>query len=424
MQRRLDLRDATTLGVASMIGAGAFTVLGPATDAAGSGRGLLVALAVVAVVAWCNAWSSARLAARHPSSGGTYVYGRAELGPWWGFSAGWCFVVGKTASCAAMATAFAAYALPEGTAEPLRRVVAAAVVVGLTLLTTVGVTRTARAARAIVVVSLAGLLAAVVVGLSARGAAQPWWAAVDGSVGSVGPDAYGVAQAAGLLFFAFAGYARVATLGEEVRDPERTIPRAIGLAFAFVLGVYVLLALALLRGLGPTALAGSAAPLRELVDGAAWAVPLVVVGAGAASVGALLGLLAGIGRTALAMARDGELPRGLAALHPRHDVPHRAQLAVGGCVALLVLGLDLTEAVGFSSFGVLLYYLVANLAALAMHRRAGRTPAVAVIGALGCVALVATLPLASVASGVAVVGLGLLTRAVRLSRTRPPGVVG
>lgn len=393
-----------------MVGAGAFTVMAPATAAAGGGTGLLVALAVVAVVAWCNADSSARLAARHPSSGGTYVYGRAELGPWWGYAAGWCFVVGKTASCAAMATAFAAYALADA-AEPVRRAAAAAVVVALTGLTVRGVTRTARAARVLASVALVGIGAAVVVGLLGRGAADPLGTSTSG-----GWDAYGVAQAAGLLFFAFAGYARVATLGEEVRDPERTIPRAITLAFAVVLVVYVLLALALLRGLGADALAGAGAPLRALVDGSAWAVPLVVVGAGAASLGALLGLLAGVGRTMLAMARDRELPGSLAAVHPTHDVPHRAQLAVGTCVVVLVLTLDLRSAVGFSSFGVLLYYLVANVAALAMARRAGRTPPTPVVGALGCVGLAFCLPWTSVVAGVVVVGLGLALRAARLRR--------
>lgn len=391
-----------------MVGAGAFTVLAPATAAAGGATGLLTALAVVAVVAWCNASSSARLAALHPSSGGTYVYGRRELGPWWGYTAGWCFVVGKTASCAAMATAFASYALADAE-EWVRRAAAAAVVVALTALAVRGVTRTARAARVLAAVALVGIAAAVVVGFASSPAGG------GSGVGS-GPDAHGVAQAAGLLFFAFAGYARVATLGEEVRDPERTIPRAVTIAFVIVLVVYVLLALSLLHGLGAAALAASTAPLREVVDGTGWAVPLVVVGAGAASLGALLGLLAGIGRTTLAMARDRELPGALAATHPTYDVPHRAQLAVGACVVALVLTLDLTDAVGFSSFGVLLYYLVANVAALAVARRTRRGFAIPALGAVGCVALAFSLPWVSVVAGVGVVAAGLALRAVRLPR--------
>lgn len=412
MQRRLGLGDATVVGVSAMVGAGAFTVLAPAAAAAGSGGGLLLALAVVAVVAWCNASSSARLAAVHPAAGGTYVYGRRELGAWWGYAAGWCFVVGKTASCAAMATAFAVYAVPADAPEPVRRGVAALVVLGLTLVTVRGITRTARAARVILAVALLGLLVAVGVGLASSGGGG-----LSSQLSLGGSGALGVAQAAGLLFFAFAGYARVATLGEEVRDPARTIPRAITIAFVVVLGLYVLLSVALVRGLGSERLVGSAAPLRELVDlrGPAWAVPLVVAGAGAAALGALLALLGGIGRTTLAMARDGELPRPLAALHATYDVPHRAQLLVGAVVVALVLSVDLRTAVGFSSFGVLLYYLVANLAAVALARRTGRRgTTVGALGAVGCVVLAALLPVASVVAGAAVVALGLVVRAVRL----------
>lgn len=393
-----------------MVGAGAFTVLAPAAEAAGSGRLLLLALGVAGLVAWCNATSSARLAARHPHSGGTYVYGREELGPWWGYAAGWCFVVGKTASCAAMATAFAAYAAP-GADEWVRRAVAATVVLALTALTARGITRTAQVARVLATLALVGIAAAIAVGLS--GSAAP------STAGDA--DLYGVAQAAGLLFFAFAGYARVATLGDEVREPEHTIPRAIGLALAIVLTVYLLLILGLLRGLGAGALSTSTAPLRAVVDGTGWAIPLVVLGAAAASLGALLGLLAGVGRTTAAMAADRELPHALAALHPAYAVPHRAQLAVGVAVVALVLTLDLRDAIGFSSFGVLLYYLVANLAAFALARRTGsRQVLVPVVGAVGCAGLAGCLPWVSVVIGAGVVLVGLALRAVR-SRLSGPG---
>ena len=149
---------------------------------------------------------------------------------------------------------------------------------------------------------------------------------------------YGVLQAAGLLFFAFAGYARIATLGEEVRDPERTIPRAIPLALGITVVLYLVVGVAALAAGGPAVLAASHAPVAAAVRaaGAAWSVPVVRVGAAVASLGSLLALIAGIGRTALAMARNGDLPRGLAAVDARHQVPARAELAVAGVVALLV----------------------------------------------------------------------------------------
>lgn len=406
------MADAAAIGVASMVGAGVFTVFAPAADVAG--RALVVALALAAGVAWCNASSSARLAARRPTSGGTYVHGREQLGPWWGYLAGWSFVVGKTASCAAMALAFAAYVVPGSAPEPVGRLVAAGAVVALTLVNCRGVTRTAGLAKAIALLALVVLAVAVVVGLLGADGLRPPLPTGD-------VDAYGVLQAAGLLFFAFAGYARIATLGEEVRDPARTIPRAIGLSFAVVLTTYVVVALALLAVLGPARVAGSVAPVRALaeVGGATWTGPVIQVGAAAAALGALLALVAGIGRTSLAMARDGELPRWLDAVHPTYDVPHRAELAVGACVVALVLTLDLRDAVGFSSFGVLLYYLVANLAAGAQRRREGLgVGVVPVVGAVGCVVLAFALPVASVVGGCVVVGLGVLVR-VGVRRLRP-----
>lgn len=232
LARRLGTGDAVLIGLGSMVGAGVFAVFGPAARVAGTG--LLVGLVVAAVVAYCNAVASAQLAAVYPTSGGTYVYGRERLGPWWGFAAGWGFVVGKTASCAAMALTFASYAVPGP--EWVRRAVAVAAVVALASLNYRGVTRTALLTRVLVVASLAAL-AVVVAGIAAGGHASTanlgGWAAVgEGGV-------YGVLQAAGLLFFAFAGYARIATMGEEVRDPARTIPRAIPVALFVAVAVYL-----------------------------------------------------------------------------------------------------------------------------------------------------------------------------------------
>jgi len=410
LHRRLGLGDAVVVGLSSMIGAGVFAVLAPAAGAAGGA--LLLGLALAAVVAWCNASSSAQLAAQYPTSGGTYVYGRERLGPWWGFVAGWGFVVGKTASCAAMALTVAAYAVPEAWQRP----VALLAVVAVVAVDLCGVTRTAAVARVIVTLVLVVLAGVVLLGL-AGGAWQPGRVAPGDAIGASGP--LGVLQAAGLLFFAFAGYARVATLGEEVRDPARTIPRAVLGALAGVLVLYAVVAVTALGVLGQEALGGSAAPLADVVaaSGAAWAVPVVAVGAALAALGALLALVAGIGRTALAMAREGDLPRPLAAVHPRVGVPHRAVLAIGVAVCLLVLVGDLREVIGFSSAGGLVYYAVANAAALTQrppHRRQPR--AVAVVGLVGCVVLVATLPWESLAGGAAVLVVGVLLRAAVLRR--------
>ena len=405
LARRLGTGEAVVIGLGSMIGAGIFSAFAPAAEAAGSG--LLIGLALAGAVAFCNAVASAQLAAQYPTSGGTYVYGRERLGEWWGFLAGWGFVVGKTASCAAMALTFAAYAVP----GPLwvERLVAALAVVALTAVNLRGITRTAALASVLVAISIAALL--VVVGVVASSDE----ASADNLGDWFSGGVYGVLQSAGLLFFALAGYARIATLGEEVREPERTIPRAIVGAFGITLALYAVVGIAVLAAVGPEVLAASREPLAAAVDavGAAWALPVVRAGAAVASLGALLALIAGIGRTSLAMARNGDLPRRLAAVDPERHVPHLAELAVAAAVLVLVLTTDLRGAIGFSSFGVLTYYAVANASAFTQDRERRRWPrALNVAGLVGCVVLVVTLPLASVLAGVAVLAVGLTGRAL------------
>jgi basic amino acid/polyamine antiporter, APA family len=409
LERRLGLGDAVFIGLGSMIGAGVFAAYGPAARAAGSG--LLVGLAVAAVVAYCNATSSAQLAAAYPRAGGTYLYGREVLGDWWGYLAGWGFMVGKTASCAAMALTFAAYVAPDGWLRP----VAALVVVVLALVNCAGVTRTALLTRVLVSLVLVALVVAAVACFSGGSSAHlAGWASPEHGV-------YGVLQSAGLLFFAFAGYARIATLGEEVREPARVIPRAIVLALAGAVVVYAVVAVAVLSVLGGPGVAASSAPVADAVrmTSAPWVVGVVRTGAALASAGALLALVAGLGRTGLAMARERDLPGWLDAVHPRYRVPHRAELTVAAVVVLLVLTTDLRGAIGFSSFGVLLYYFVANAAAYAQGRTARRFPRwLQLLGGAGCLVLVATLPWQSVVTGVAVFAVGISLRLARLALSR------
>lgn len=415
LARRLGTTDAVVIGLGSMIGAGVFAAFAPAATAvlpAGTGAALLVALALAAVVAYANATSSAQLAAQYPVAGGTYVYGRERLGPWWGYLAGWGFVVGKTASCAAMALTFAAYAAPPGWERP----VAAAAVVALAAVNYRGVTRTARLTRWIVALVLLALAVWTAVAWAGGTADGPATAGLTVPVPApAGEVVYGVLQAAGLLFFAFAGYARIATMGEEVRDPRRTIPRAIVLALAGAVAVYAVVAVTLLAVLGLSGIAGTTAPLAEAVAATPWAGVVVRVGAAAAALGALLALVAGIGRTSLAMAREGDLPRWLSAVHPRYRVPHRAEVALAVVVVALVLTVDLRGAIGFSSFGVLVYYAVANASAWTQDGEHRLFPRVLqAVGLVGCVVLCATLPPVAVLTGLGVFAAGLLVRALRL----------
>lgn len=399
LERRLGLPAAAAIGVASMLGAGVLFVWAPATAAAGGA--VLIALPLAAAIAALNAASTIRLAMRHPLSGGVYASGRAELGPAWGFAAGVLFLVGKTASVAAIALVAGAYLWPGA-----ERWVAAGLVLLLAVVNATGVRTTALVsgiAAALVITALAIVLVVALLRGPAGGAAPEvvWPAPGAGALG-------GVLAATGLIFFAFAGYARIATLGEEVRDPVRTLPRAalVSVAGVLVLGAGVLLVLLAL--LGTAGLAGSASPLVDAA-GEGWA-PAVRVAAAIACIGSLTGVLAGLSRTALAMGRDRELPGVLGRIGGR-GTPVVAEAAIALLAVTATLLLDPARVIGVSACAVLGYYAIGHLAAL----RAGPAlvpRAVPVVGLAGCVVVALATPLPAVAGVLAVVLLALLVRAL------------
>jgi APA family basic amino acid/polyamine antiporter len=400
LQRRLGTFDATTIGLGSMLGAGVFVVFAPA--AALAGNLLVLSVMVAGAVAYCNAVASAALAAKYPTSGGTYVYGRKQLGEWPGFLAGWGFVTGKTASCAAMALTFGTYAAG-GYAVP----VAISAVVALTVVNLLGITRTALLTRILLCVVLATLVFVAVAAI-----VGPHPAAATLAPGSPGGPG-GVLPAAGLMFFAFAGYARIATLGEEVKNPSRSIPRAILAALAAAFAIYLALALLLLNHLPGGELAATQTPLLEAVlqSQLAAGAPVVQAGAAAACLGALLALITGVGRTTLAMARERDLPRPLARVGGKHTVPYVAEVAVAAVVILLLLTVDVMTVVGFSSFGVLVYYAVANASAYTLKSHPGYAPKwLNAVGFVACLLLAFTLPPASVLTMTAVLAIGVAGR--------------
>lgn len=377
LARRLGLTDAVVVGLGAMLGTGVFVVFAPAAELAGAA--LLVSLLLAAGVAYCNAMSSAQLAALHPQAGGTYVYGRERLGPAWGAAAGYAFLAGKTASGGAAAIAVGVYAVPGNTT--MQRLVAACAVATATALNWWGVTRTVGVTRVLVALLMFVLGGVVVLGLAGTMAPETtgtFWPA-DGALG--------VLSAAALLFFAFAGYARIATLGEEVRDPAVTIPRAIPLALGIVLAIYTAVAATALVVLGPDRLAESAAPLVDVVTVAGYPDLSVIVRlAGAlAAYAVLLGLIAGVSRTAFAMAANRNVPAFFASVSERRKVPGRAVIAVGVVVFCIALSGGLVGAVAVSAFTILLYYAITNAAALRLAASERRVPRIVpVLGLTAC----------------------------------------
>ena len=411
LQRHLGTGRATVVGLSAMIGAGVFYVWAPAAAVAGSG--LLIGLVIAAVIASLNALSSTQLAMSHPVSGGAYAFGRRYLGPWWGFTAGWLFMAGKTASAGAIALIAGSYLWPEQA-----RAVAVAAVIVFAAVNMAGIRNTARVSFVIVFVVLGGLAVMLaVVGLSGL----PRIAPLDlGSMADAGAPA--ILQAAGLLFFCFAGYARMATLGEEVRDPQKTLPRAILTALGVTLAVYFVIGVLCVTVLGPELLAASVSPLADLAGAGAgagvaapWAVLARIVAA-VACLGSLMGILAGLSRTGLAMARERDLPGPLGLVSARTHAPVVAEASIAVVAIAGVLLLGPTSMVGFSACTVLVYYAIAHLSALRQPVAERWLPrALPIVGLSGCLVLAVSLPWPGVVAAAGWLAVGLAARGIRLA---------
>ena len=354
-----------------MLGAGVLVVFAPAAELAGSY--LFLAIAIAGAVASLNARSMRQLSKVFPSAGGAYAFGTKYLSSSWGFLAGIAFILGKVGSVAAISLAAASYILPSAKVE-----VAFASLALMTGINLLGINRTALGALVLSVPTIALLLLVGISGFQA--------VAVESQTQSSIP---GVLSASALIFFAFAGYARVATLGPEVKNPSVNIPKAITLSLVFVLALYFLVANALQAQLG-NALQFSIAPIQDF---AAIALPwlpgeLVVMVAASACLGSLLSLLAGISRTAEAMAKDRELPRFIGLRSKRFNSPWVADLVILGIATALLVSGEITWTIGISSFAVLVYYAIANFAAF--RQLSPKQPVarfLALIGAALCLAV-------------------------------------
>ncbi|MBD1899709.1 APC family permease [Trichocoleus sp. DQ-A3] len=367
LQRELGVLGATMMGLGSIVGTGVFVSIGIAAGIAGPA--VILAIAIGAVVATCNGLNSAQLAANHAVSGGSYEYGYKYLNPSLGFTAGWMFLLAKTASAATAALGFAGYLLNAtglyGRGFLIPTALAAAIL--MTLIVLSGIRRSNRANIAIVSVSLLSLIFFVLICLPR---------ATEVGTENLTPFFKGspatVLQASALMFVAYTGYGRIATLGEEAREPRKTIP----IAMIVSLGVTMLLYMAVVTvGIGAVgteilgkATQAQAAPLEVAVRSVAGSrgAAILSIGAIAAMLGVLLNLILGLSRVLLAMGRRRDMPRILARLNRQGTTPDLAVVVVGIAIALLVLLGNVKTTWSFSAFNVLIYYAITNLAALKM----------------------------------------------------------
>jgi APA family basic amino acid/polyamine antiporter len=411
--RQVGLPGAVVMGLGSILGTGVFVSL--ATAAGVAGGALAWACVAAALVAGCNGLAAAELAAAHPVSGGTYEYGQRFLTPPVAFVAGWLFLLAKSASAATAALGFAGYVLHAAGAEPRygwRVPLALATVAGMTVLVGAGVRRSNVANGIIVSVTVAalGVFGAVTLG-HGRGTA--------GGGGGGWPGWPGFLQGTALLFVAYTGYGRVATMGEEVHHPRRTIPRAMVVTLGLTAVLYTAVAAGAVRTVGVEAFAGmgrgSGAPLSQVAEGlqVRWVAVLLTVGAMTAMLGVLLNLILGLSRVLLAMARRGDMPRAAAQLNAARTTPGVAVAAMGCVIGALVLVGDVRTAWSFSAFMVLTYYALTNVAALRLPAESRLYPRVIpAAGLAGCLGLAFWVEAWVWMTGVAMIGAGLVWHAV------------
>lgn len=403
LRRDLGLVDAVGIGFGAIVGGGIFVVTGIAAGVAGPA--FIAALLIAGAAAAANALSSAQLAAVYPQSGGTYEYGYRVLSPWTGFAAGCAFLISKIAAAGTVAIGLGGYLSAVLPTLPPRGVAVGAVLV-FTALNYFGIRRSSRANLVIVTFSIGSLLAFCVAMAPAFDARHlsPFAPAGLG----------GVMEAAGLLFFAYTGYARIATLGEEVHDPARTIPRAVLITIGGALLLYLAVGLAAAGAVPAPELARTTAPLHAVASTVRGPAAALIVSAGgiAAMLGVILSQVLGLSRMVFAMARRGDLPAWLNTVHPRHRTPHRAVLLVGAVATAVAAAGTLGAAAAAAAFSILIYYGITNLAALRLPAAQRLYPrGVAYFGFVACAVLALSLTRGALALTVALLGTALLVRA-------------
>lgn len=422
--RAVGVPGAVLLGLGSILGTGIFVSIGIAASV--TGPSVILAVVAAAVVATFNGLSSAQLAANHPVSGGSYEYGYRYLNPMLGFTAGWMFLCAKSASAATAALGFAGYLLAwAGYSIASYRVALA--LVGIAVLTAVvagGIGRSNRANTVIVGLTLLALSAFVLFGLpsAVAGASEHLDTSFPGNLEGTCPADF--LHATALMFVAYTGYGRIATLGEEVHDPRRSIPRAIIVTLVATATIYVLVAFVAVASAGAEGLAEAtkqaAAPLEIIASGFALPAPwgpavswLVAAGAVTAMLGVLLNLLLGLSRVVLAMARRGDMPGVFARVEAKSSSPVAAVLLVGGIIAGLVTIGSIKTTWSFSAFTVLVYYALTNLAALRLPREARLYPRwIPATGLVCCLGLAFWVEPTIWAAGLGLILMGLVWHSI------------
>ncbi len=415
LARAVRTPGAVLMGLGSIVGTGLFVSIAIATQIAGNA--VIIAILIAAVVAALNGLSSAQLAANYPVSGGTYEYGNRVLGSWFGFTAGWMFLTAKSASAATAALGCAGYILylfGFDAGRVFYTGLGISILLVITLLVSGGISRSNAVNKFIVGFTLIGLAVLVAAGFFINGVpTEPVALAFDGI------DLDSLLFASALMFVAYTGYGRIATLGEEVAEPHKTIPKAIILTMTVIVLLYAVVALTALQVMGSEAFGqttdGEAAPLMVVAQ--TLAVPgvglIVSLAAITAMAGVLLNLILGLSRVMLSMARRGDLPEPVGRINPASRSPVASVWLTGLIIAVLVMSGDIVFTWSFSAFTVLIYYSITNLSAFLLPAEKRLYPRwIPALGLTGCLTLAFWIQTEIMLLGAVIIAFGLIWHAV------------
>jgi APA family basic amino acid/polyamine antiporter len=394
LRRTLGFFDATAIGIGAIIGAGIFVVLGVAIGYAGPA--VIVSMVIAGTVALFSALSFAELSSAIPKEGGTYQFAYEMIHPSVGFASGCLWLMAQTVAGTAISLGLASYLAPYIPMLSLQEIAVSAALV-LTILNLVGLKYSALVNNTLVLIKIGILCVFLVTGffqINSQNYAQ------------FAPHGFfGILQGAGFIFFAYLGFGRIAALGEEVKNPRRTLPLSILVALVICASLYVLTGFVATGILSYTKLANSGSPIAEAAraTGNSALTTAVSFGAVVATVSVLLTNLLGLSRVSFAIARNGQLPDSLARVHSRFGTPYVSILFTGALMTGLTLVLNLPQSAAITSFSMLTTHLFLHTSAIRLRKKipnlktfkAPIYPLIPCLGLASCLVLMFSLPFIS-----------------------------
>lgn len=431
LKRHLGLWGAASIGIGAIIGAGIFVLSGVASGFAGPA--VILSFLIAGLVAFLTALSSAELSSFITESGGSYIYTHKAFGKFWGFLVGWMqsfdYIVGASAISVGFAGYFVYFAGIQATAQNVIIIVAVAMPLILTFINLRGIREASGTNNMLVLTKVTALVLFIIVGL--------FFLVSHGNYSNYQPfypkGFAGMLSGAALIFFAFIGFNTITVIAEEVKDPEKNVPRSLILAFLICTILYIGVAVVEVGLVNWKIIGTSNAPL-ELALGVAtnniYLLKFVSISALFATASATMASILGGSRAVFSMARQGVIP-GMLARISKNGVPNFAVLISGAAIALIIIATkgNLELIASIFNFGTLMTFFFINMSLLQLRKKipeANRTfkvpfyPVVPILGVISCFGLVFYLKANAIIAASVWIVIGLIAYEINKRRAANP----